>query len=75
MNAHRCSEWLFDTANATTNPMHGIPGAMAVSDAPPTETAPEFPPSSMRCPHGVQFYVYPNAERIAALRALNAGAP
>ena len=69
-----CAEFLFDTANAESNPMHGLAGAMAVSEARPIITAPEFPPVAARCPHGNQFWTYPNAERIAALRDLNRGA-
>lgn len=66
-----CLTALFEMANATTNPMHGLAGAMAVSLDDPVVTAAEFPPQRVRCPHGVPFWAYPNAERIAALRELN----
>lgn len=70
---HRCIETLFDVANSPTNPMHGLAGAMAVSEDEPLIVAPEFPPQRMRCPHGTRFYAYPNAERIQALRDLDQG--
>lgn len=72
MSSHaRCAEALFDMANAETNPMHGVAGAMAVSEDEPTVTAAEFPPIATRCPHGSRFYTYPNAARIEALRQMN----
>lgn len=65
-----CAEFMRAAANER-NPMCGLPGAMLVREYAPIITATEFPPQSYRCPHGVRLYAYPDAERIAALRALN----
>lgn len=69
--AHTCGEFLRAKANAPAGPMAGLPGAMLVSESAPVFTADEFPPQVYRCPHGTRFWAYPDAERIAALRALN----
>lgn len=72
MSHERCAELLFEQANSNASPMHGLPGGMAVSDQYPDSATPEFPPLGATCPHGYRFWTYPNADRVAALRALNA---
>lgn len=76
MSGHmKCAEFMFDAANAPSNPTHDLSGAMAVSENYPSITAPEFPVQTYRCPHGVRFHCYPTPERIQALRDLNAATP
>lgn len=51
----------------------GLPGRMVASDAWPTLASPTFAPIGARCPHGTQFWAYPDANRIEALTQLNEG--
>lgn len=44
---------------------------LAVTDAAPAESYPEFPAAVWRCPHGERFWTQPTAAEAARLRALN----
>lgn len=48
-----------------------LAGQMRVTEALPEVADHRYPPTAYLCPHGQRFHVWPDADRIAALAALD----
>lgn len=67
-----CRTALEEAVNWPSSPLAGLPGRLvAVSEWPTAFASVIFPPIGARCPHGAQFWAYPDANLIEALTQMN----
>ncbi len=58
-------------ANSPASPTADLPGHWETGLTRPAIWHPEFPPTSLSCPHGVTYWAWPNNDLVAALDQLN----